>query len=366
MKGDVILLGVAAAAMLAVPGAVMLWTCQSAGAPLSHSSAPVCYPSSQSASPGSASQTGAASSGSSAKPSGSSAAQSSGSEAADTADISTFYLLDSSDGKVLELSAREYICGVLAAEMPATYHTEALKAQAVAAYTISVYEARRQRADPDPALSGADFTADIEQHQGYMTEEQAREKLGADFDYLWDRLGAAADYGVSHLLIYDGEPIMAAYHAISAGRTESSGNVWKADLPYLASADSSWDILATGYKSSMTYTKAEVSSTLAAAGAATQGDFAQWIEVLEHSDAGYVTRIRAGDLVMTGAKFRSLFGLRSSCFTVVWTGQQVTFEVKGYGHGAGLSQNGADYMARQGSSCEEILAHYYPGTTLIG
>lgn len=349
MRGDAALFGAAAAAVLAVPLAVILVSGAQVGAPEAVSSS-AALPALTVSVPASASAAA-------------SAPEESESAAAEaTAGLAFFRVLK--DGAVAEVSALDYVRGVLAEEMPADYETEALKAQAVAAYTISVYEAQRQRASPDASLLGADFSVGEGSPQGYLTEAEAKEKYGDGFDYAWARLTEAARYGVGHLLVYDGEPILAAYHAISAGRTEDSGEVWDVRLPYLVSEDSAWDILAAGYRSSVVRTEKEVRALLEGAGASLSGKFSDWIEILERSEAGYVTRVRVGDLILTGTKFRSLMGLRSTCFTVVWTGSAVTFEVKGYGHGAGLSQNGADYMARQGGSCEEILAHYYPGTTL--
>ena len=128
--------------------------------------------------------------------------------------------------------------------------------------------------------------------------------------------------------------------------------------------DSSWDILAPGYKSTVTVADGELKELLTAAGANLLPDPATWLEVEERSPAGYVTAIRAGSITISGNRLRNLLGLRSAAFQLGRTHTGYTFYVRGYGHGAGLSQAGADHLARQGWGFDEILLHYYKGATL--
>ena len=278
-----------------------------------------------------------------------------------------FRILDASTGQVEEVAAADFVRGAVAAEMPALYHPEALKAQAVAAYTYAVFQALRQREHPDPALQGADFSADPANLQVWMTREAAEDFYGEQFALCWSRVCRAADEAGRYLLLWQGEPIAAAYHAISAGKTEDAAYIWPGEpLPCLRAVESEGDLLAAGYESSLTLSSGELAQRLTAAlpGLTLPENRAEWLTLLEHSPSGYVTRVQVGDQTLSGQDLRFLLGLRSGHFQVAEQNGVFTFTVQGYGHGAGLSQNGADYMARQGASFDEILLHYYPGATL--
>lgn len=273
-------------------------------------------------------------------------------------------ILNRTTGKVDTLPLRDYVRGAIAAEMPASFHLEALKAQGVAALTYALYHHREQQQSPDELLDGADFSADPANRQGYMTERDAKAFYGENRQYNWNKVCTAADEAMKWVLTYEGEPIAAAYHAISSGNTEAAENIWQRAMPCLRSVDSSWDMLANGYRSSVTVTQAGLEELLEQQGIRLPTSPANWITIMETSAAGYVTSVRVGDTEMSGNELRNLLGLRSSCFTVERQGKNFIFEVCGYGHGAGLSQNGADYMARQGSDFKEILLHYYKGARL--
>lgn len=277
-----------------------------------------------------------------------------------------FCILDRSSGEVLELSAGEYVRGALAAEMPPSFHPEALKAQAVAAHTYALYCQASQAEAPDPALAGADLSADPSRWEGYVTEEQARERFGENFDLYWGRLCEAAAAVENLVLVYEGEPIVAAYHAISAGETEAAANVWSHGLDYLIPVESPGDKLAPGFETVVSFSAGQTEDILKTAypGLILPGDKREWLKVLSRSGSGYVLTADAGDIQVSGQDLRTLFGLRSSCFDLSYTLDTFTFTVQGYGHGVGLSQYGADYMARQGSSFQDILAHYYSGSGL--
>ncbi len=279
----------------------------------------------------------------------------------------SFKILDKTTGRVATVKAVDYVRGAVAAEMPALYHPEALKAQAVAAYTYAVRQALRQRAAPEAALKGADFEADPQNLKGYLTEKQAKELYGEQFELYWGKVCAAADEAGRYILTYEQQPIAAAYHAISAGRTEAAINIWAGeDPPYLTMVESPGDILAAGYKTTVQVQAQDLGAKIRAAypGILLPKDVASWVQIESRSDAGYVTQVSVGGQAMSGQELRTLLDLRSSHFEVRYSGGVFTFTVLGYGHGAGLSQNGADYMARQGATFDEILLHYYPGATI--
>ena len=278
----------------------------------------------------------------------------------------TFRILNLSTGKVQKVKRIDYVRGAVCAEMPPAFHTQALTAQAVAANTFAVRNKAEQAKKPDPNLKGADFSADPDHWKGYVTEEQAKERFGDKFDVYWDKICKAADLGSTYVMVYDNEPIVAAYHSISAGQTEYASNVWQGSAPYLVPVESFGDTLAPNYESTAEFTVQEVQEKLLKEDSSIQfgKDKNGWLRIVSRSESGYVLSAMAGNKQLTGKDIRRIFDLRSSDFDLKATGNTFTFTVRGYGHGVGLSQYGADYMARQGATFDEILNHYYSGCEL--
>lgn len=275
-------------------------------------------------------------------------------------------LLDSSTGQVLTVGVEDYLCGVILCELYPSYHTEAFKAQAVAAYTNIVRYKAQQEEKPSEELKGAYTSVDTENRLGYMTREQAQNHLGTSFESTWKKAQSAVEEVLNYVLTSEGKPIFAAYHSISTGKTEAAENVWGSASPCLTSVDSSWDALAKDYQSTVTFTTAQLKEKLletykdATFGTAEN----TWFQNPELTEAGNVKTVTAGSLSLTGPQARDALHLRSAAFTVTFDSGVFTFTVKGYGHDVGMSQNGADYMARQGKSWKEILQWYYPGANI--
>ncbi|MGN0494299.1 MAG: stage II sporulation protein D [Acutalibacteraceae bacterium] len=266
----------------------------------------------------------------------------------------TFRIYDKETDTVTEMSAEEYIFGVTAAEMPALYEEEALKAQAVAAYTFALYR-RAENADKTYDLS-TDHTAD----QSYISEEKARERWGGNADEYCEKLKKAISEVVGLAVTYDGKPILAVYHAISSGRTENCKDIWGNDPPYLKAVDSSFDRLSPNYISKVTVSEEEFKAGLSGK-CEFSGGAEEYFGNIKRTDSGTVKTVSICGKEISGSEIRSLFSLRSSNFGVSYKDGEFTFTVYGYGHGVGLSQFGADYMAKQGSDFKEILTHYYSG-----
>lgn len=277
-----------------------------------------------------------------------------------------FTVLDRSTGKIMKVSTRDFVRGALAAEMPPTFHPEALKAQAVAAHTYALNVKAAGEVSPNAEYKGVELSADPKNWKSYVTEKLFFERYGELATAYWKTICEAADEVSGYAVVYEDEPIVAAYCSMSNGTTEDAANVWLTGLPYLVPVDSFGDTLAPDYATTETFTAAEVADALKGAypDIELSDDPTVWLSGEEYSASGYVTSIKAGDQTLSGAELRSLLGLRSTDFTSGCNGDTFTFEVNGYGHGVGLSQYGADYMARQGSSFDQILQHYYPGTTL--
>lgn len=277
-----------------------------------------------------------------------------------------FRLLDESTGKHLTLTTKEYVRGALAAEMPPTFHAEAMKAQAVAAHTYALCVQRLQEQTPDPSYRGADFTCNTKEWRSFVTEEQFRARYGSLADAYWNAICTAADAVSDYVLLYEGEPIVAAYHSMSTGMTEDGANVWQGDAPYLRAVESRGDALAPDFEVKTALTADEVRKALEKAfpGVLLGDTPERWITPGERSAGGYLLEVNVGDRTLHGKELRAALGLRSSALEIAYSQNSFTFTTKGYGHGVGLSQYGADFYARQGMAFWEILSHYYTGATL--
>lgn len=273
-----------------------------------------------------------------------------------TADVreDTFKIYDKENNKVTKMTAEEYIFGVTAAEMPALYHEEALKAQAVAAYTFALYR-REENADKD-----YDITTDHAADQSFITEEKARERWGDKADEYTEKLKKAISEVKGLAITYDEKPILAVYHAISSGKTENCKDIWGNDPPYLKAVDSSFDRLCPKYISKQAFSKEDFCKKLSDK-VAFSGKTGEYLKITERTESGTVKTVDICGKKLSGAEIRSVFSLRSSNFEISYNDGEFTFTVYGYGHGVGMSQYGADCMAKQGSDFKEILTHYYSG-----
>lgn len=275
----------------------------------------------------------------------------------------TIDVMMSNTGSVKTLKMREYIIGSLSGEMSASYHKEALKAQAVACYTFALYVASREEKRPE----GADISDDSTVYQSYIDEDARKKKWGDDFEKNEKIMSEAVDEVFGQYLEYDGKPAMAAYHAMCSGKTESAANVWGKSVSYLKSTVSSGDKLAPNYETCQKVSADEFKRILFKKGL-TYGDYptdaSKWIGDIERYDSGVVKYVDICGKKISGTDMRSLFSLKSADFDIYFADGGFTFTCRGNGHFVGMSQYGADYMARQGSSYDEILNHYYPGTVL--
>lgn len=265
-----------------------------------------------------------------------------------------FAVYDKTTDKITNYSAEDYLFGVVAAEMPATYETEALKAQAVAAYTFACRRKTANREQP------YDITSDPATDQNFMCEEVARSCWGERADEYAEKIRDCVQSVVGETVTYNGEPALTVYHAVSSGMTEAAVNVWGKEIPYLVAVDSSADRLAKNYRSTVTLTVTETAEKLKNL-CTLSGNADKWFGNFERSPSGRVLHLTANGTKLTGEQIRSALNLHSADFTVEYKDETFTFEVCGYGHGVGMSQNGANEMAKQGSTYLEILKRYYVG-----
>ena len=278
----------------------------------------------------------------------------------------TFKLLHHDTGKVEEISDLDYIKGVVAAEMPISFEPEALKAQAVAAHTYALRRYYQQLQNPSESLKGAQFSTDPSVFQAYKSVSELKKQYGDKFEENWRKLSDAVESVIDYVITYDDQPIVAAYHSMSNGETEAAASVWGQDVPYLQPAESDGDLLAPNYQTEQSFSVQEVREKLTQQIPEIQlsENPSDWFAVKSHTASGAVDQIAVGDQVETGQKIRTIFGLKSASFEISVQGEQIIFTTKGYGHGVGMSQYGANYLAQQGNSFQEILEHYYSGVKI--
>lgn len=266
----------------------------------------------------------------------------------------SFKVYDAENKSITEMTAADYVFGVVAAEMPALYEPEALKAQAIAAYTFACSR------KADNSEQEYDITTDPATDQSFITEATARERWGENAELYVQKIKTAVNEADGYMITYNGTPITAVYHAISSGKTESCKDIWGTELPYLTTVTSEGDRLADGYISELALTAEELKEKFNGKVQFT-ADPLQYFSEAVRTESGTVKEISLCGTTLSGSEIRELLDLRSSNFEVSYQGSKFTFTVYGYGHGVGMSQNGANYMAKQGSSFEEILCHYYTG-----
>lgn len=279
----------------------------------------------------------------------------------------TIALFDCADSSVFTVDIEEYLRGAVASEMPAAFHQQALNAQALAAHSWALYSALLQREVPDEQLCGADISVNTARQEGYMTREQFFDRYGDTAELFWPKIERAARYALDRIVTYDGEIALCAYHSMSAGTTEYSENVWQVALPYLIAVESEGDALAPDFEVTETFDKKTMKLLLQQSfPEAELPDEApeEWIKLLERSESGYVTLCEIGGVSSHGQQLRTALSLRSSCMDISFSPDTFSITTKGYGHGVGMSQYGADFLARQGFDCADILLHYYPGTEI--
>lgn len=284
-------------------------------------------------------------------------------------------VLNHKDNKEMKISLEEYIVGVVAAEMPAIFELEALKAQAIAARTYTVRRMQQFGAKASEEHPKNDVCTDYRHCQAWINKEdrfQAWEKdknLGLiDHVKLWNKLVQAISSTKGQIITYDGEPIDPLFHSTSGGKTENSEDYFVAKVPYLRSVDSQYEEGSSFMKSNEKLSIDEFIKILEKKQADLKVDkknINKEINILNKTEGGKVGEIQIGNKTFSGREIREAFQLRSSGFTIEIKDEEVHFSVVGYGHGVGMSQFGADGMAKEGKTHIDILKHYYKGVEIV-
>lgn len=251
----------------------------------------------------------------------------------------------------------EYLVGVVSAEMPASFEYQALKAQAVAARTYAL--SKINSAVGAQSHSGADVCTDSAHCQAYICEADAKRNWGKNASKYYEKCKNAVLETSGEIMIYDSEPIKAVFHSSSSGRTENSEDVWGGEIPYLRSVQSPGEEACPSHKSEVVKSLDEFKRIILSK---YKVDFSkEIIGKCIRTEGGAVESLSIGGAAIKGTELRSVFSLKSACFDVSVDGDKVIFTVIGNGHGVGMSQYGANYLALHGYDYKQILKKYYTG-----
>ena len=252
------------------------------------------------------------------------------------------------NGSIIKIELEDYVTGVVGAEMPASFNIEALKAQAVIARTYAL-----------KANSRGAVLSDNESSQSYKSNDQLRSLWGSSYNTYFNKIKEAVNSTQGMYLTYNGNYIEAVYHSTSNGKTEDSRNVWGNSFPYLVSVESPYDNSNPSFLKTINFSYSDISKKLDII-ITNETNF----NINSKTSGDRVSSITVGEITLTGVEFRNKLGLRSTDFDIEKTEEGVIITTRGYGHGVGLSQYGANGMAKAGNSYKEILFHYYPGVSL--
>lgn len=272
---------------------------------------------------------------------------------------STIRLYHSKTGEIEELPIDEYLYGVVSSEMPADFELEALKAQSVVARTYTIYQiSQSQEKHPD-----ADICDNSACCQAWISKKDRLSKWDSDLaEANWKKIVTAVNSTQGKIITYNGEPIDAFFHSNSGGITETASNVWGGqNFPYLQSVETSGESEYSQYNSEVELYKDDIIKKIKTKHPEIQIDWnnPEALKILDYTESGRVKQMQFGNVTIAGTEVRSLFGLKSTNFNFEILDDKIKFSVIGYGHGVGMSQTGADSLAKQDYDYEKIIKHFY-------
>lgn len=274
----------------------------------------------------------------------------------------TITLLHTSTGETEQVKIDDYLCNVVSAEMPADYEIQALQAQAIVARTYTIYKIlNKKHENADICDSSTCCQAWISKEDRLARwDEQKREAN-------WQKISEAVNNTAGKIITYNNQPINAFFHSNSGGITEIPVNVWGGTgYPYLQSVETSGEEGYQQYQSEVEFTQEELINKLKTKYADISIDFSnnEEIKIIEYTESTRVKTVKFGNHQLSGVETRTILGLKSTNFEITRNGDKIKFSVKGYGHGVGMSQTGADSLAKQGNNAEEIIKHFYTGVEI--
>ena len=275
-------------------------------------------------------------------------------------------LYDHRAKKRIRLPLEEYLVGVVAGEMPASFEEEALKAQAVAARTFAVRHMRSLGGSGCSQHKGADVCSSFAHCQEWLSGTQMRKNWGKNFDACHEKIRQAVQGTKGKTMLYDGKPIEVLYYSTSNGKTEEASEVFSRSLPYYHSVDSAGEEDAPNFADNVTYSNQKFAGIFQSKYGVRldPGHLEKQIKINGYTKSGRIRDLTIGGRNLKATEFRLLYQLNSTDITFVFGKDHITMKTKGFGHGVGMSQVGADRMARQGKDYQEILHHYYQGVEI--
>ncbi len=273
-------------------------------------------------------------------------------------------LLHKKTGEVENVKLEEYLCNVVSPEMPATFEKEALKAQAIVARTYTIYKMNNKKHE------NADICDDSTCCQAWISKEERLSKWEEQKrEEYWKKISSSVNETNGKIITYNGQPINAFFHSNSGGTTEIPINVWGGtNYPYLQVVQTSGEDAYSQYASDIIITNTEIVDKIKEKYQDISIDFSnsEEIKILEHTESGRVKTVKFGNHELSGVETRTIFGLKSANFEIIkLDNEHIQFKVKGYGHGVGMSQTGADSLAKQGKNAEEIIHHFYSNVEIV-
>lgn len=276
----------------------------------------------------------------------------------------TVKLLHNDTNEVEELELDDYLLGVVSSEMPASFEKEALKAQAIVARTYTIYKITEGNKHEN-----ADICDNSKCCQAWISKNDRLSKWNEEERELnWTKIEEAVNSTKGKIITYEGKAINAFFHSNSGGITDTATAVWGGtNYPYLQAVQTSGEDSYSQYSSQIEISRNDFISKIKEYHKDFFIDFnnADSIKIIDYTDGERVKTIKIGNLELTGTEVRNIFGLKSAKFQINFEGENIKFNVTGYGHGVGMSQTGADSMAKQGKNSEEIIKHYYSRVEII-
>jgi len=279
-------------------------------------------------------------------------------------------VFDIKTNEVMTVGLEEYLCGVVFSEMPSSFETEALKAQAVAARSYCIYKMLYSTDKNREEHHGADICNDYRHCKDHISYEESCEKYGEEYiKLLWEKVKNAVGSTKNEIIVYESEPAIAVFHAISGKGTESAENVWGNPVPYLVSVPSEEENSKSEIKNYITesiFDANEFKKLLTSNGFHADFSHAEssWVNNIKFNSSGRIDTVDICGRTITGRRIREIFSLRSTDFKLEYKNHAFVFTVTGYGHGVGMSQYGANLMAKDGKNYTEILLWYYTGVEI--
>ncbi len=284
----------------------------------------------------------------------------------DYSNYSTIRLLHKKTGEIENVDLDSYLVNVVSSEMPASYELEALKAQAIVARTYTIYQIRNNSSKHE----NSDICDDSTCCQAWISKEDRLSRWDENLrDSYWQKIEQCVNETKGIIITYNNEPINAFFHSNSGGTTELPVNVWGggSNLEYLQVVETAGEEGYSQYSSEVELTQEQLLEKLKEKYSDIEINFenADEIKILENTDSGRVKTIKFGNHELSGVETRTIFGLKSTNFEVTIQDNKIKFSVKGYGHGVGMSQTGANTMAKEGSTYEDIIKHFYVGVEVV-